>query len=558
MKIITRLIITLLLAAIVVFVALWILLQTQWGTRQLSDYLNKQSSNQLQFSSVSYSLKTPWIITLNQFTMGERNKPPYLTTGSTDLELSTRQLSEPGYLQSITLRNGRLDLASAASSAPGLRADTLRLDNMQVTDTSIDADASGVTATFAPWLPISGKPLGANTRLQSRAASLTIQGMTAQNVLAQGTLSDRGITLTTINAKAAGGNISGALQRYPDGRWRINEMLLEALRLQTDKELRELLTPLIDGQPVMVDAMTVTNARLEGKDWAVTDLNLKLDDITFGNGGWQSENGQLSAHASEAVISNSHIITPELSASFSPEGIALRQATARWEGGNLRTQGQWIRNIRQLDLTSLTIDNLEYTLPAEWKGFLNTPLPDWLNRLTVQQLTASRNLIIDIDKEFPWQITALQGQAQGLELVQHQRWGVWNGRGEFSAPAATFNRTDMLSPAIGFNADSRAINISKLTGVVDKGQLGATATISQDSTRQTHLELRGEGIAANVLKNWGWPEISAPGAVNLTLSADASLAAGQPLRPGVNARLELNGSNGLHLNQVMSQGRVAP
>ncbi|WP_337221673.1 hypothetical protein, partial [Vibrio cholerae] len=75
----------------------------------------------------------------------------------------------------------------------------------------------------------------------------------------------------------------------------------------------------------------------------------------------------------------------------------------------VRTSGAWLRESKALILDDTAIAGLEYTLPENWKQLWMKPLPDWLNSLTLKKFSASRNLVIDIDPAFPWQITALDG-----------------------------------------------------------------------------------------------------------------------------------------------------
>ena len=82
---------------------------------------------------------------------------------------------------------------------------------------------------------------------------------------------------------------------------------------------------------------------------------------------------------------------------------------------------------------------LEYTLPANWKQLWMTPLPA-AAKPDAEKFSASRNLIIDVDPAFPWQITALDGYGGELQLVKNGSWGVWNGSATLNAAAATFNR----------------------------------------------------------------------------------------------------------------------
>jgi hypothetical protein len=40
----------------------------------------------------------------------------------------------------------------------------------------------------------------------------------------------------------------------------------------------------------------------------------------------------------------------------------------------------------------------------------------------------SRNLVIDIDPAFPWQITSLDGYGANLQLVKDRQWGLGRQR----------------------------------------------------------------------------------------------------------------------------------
>lgn len=145
--------------------------------------------------------------------------------------------------------------------------------------------------------------------------------------------------------------------------------------------------------------------------------------MTFSKDDWQTQEGKLSMNASEFIYGSLHFFDPILNAEFSPQGIALRQFTTRWEGGMVRTSGNWLRSNKALVLDDAAIAGLEYTLPENWKQQWMKPLPTWLNSLTLKKFSASRNLVIDIDPSFPWQLTALDGYGANLGLVQNNQWG---------------------------------------------------------------------------------------------------------------------------------------
>ncbi len=113
----------------------------------------------------------------------------------------------------------------------------------------------------------------------------------------------------------------------------------------------------------------------------------------------------------------------------------------------MRTSGNWLRAGNALVLDDTAFAGLEYTLPANWKQLWMTPLPAWLQSLTLKKFSASRNLIIDVDPAFPWQITALDGYGGELQLVKNGSWGVWNGSATLKRRGGDF-QPDRRAPPI--------------------------------------------------------------------------------------------------------------
>ncbi len=83
----------------------------------------------------------------------------------------------------------------------------------------------------------------------------------------------------------------------------------------------------------------------------------------------------------------------------------------------VRTSGNWLRDGKTLILDDAAIAGLEYTLPKNWQQLWMETTPGWLNSLQLKRFSASRNLIIDIDPDFPWQLTTLDGYGANLTLV---------------------------------------------------------------------------------------------------------------------------------------------
>ncbi|EMN8584519.1 AsmA family protein [Klebsiella aerogenes] len=558
MKFLGKLILWLLIALLVVIVAAYFALQTRWGARQASSWLSESTGWKIAFDKMAHDFSSPLHLQLQNVTFGRDGKPPTLVARTVDIGFSTRQFSDPLHADEIVLSNGTLNLSPVSASMP-FAADRLQLRDMAFNspDSEWNLSAQRVTGGVMPWQPEAGDVLGRKAQIQMSAGSMNINGVEASNVLIQGAIDNGEVTLSTLGADIARGTLTGNAKRHADGSWLVDNLRLNEIRLQSAKPLNEFLAPLTSVPSLQIGRLDVTDARLQGPGWAVTDLDLNLRNLTLSHNGWQSDDGTLSMNASEFIYGSLNFLDPIVNAEFSPQGIALRQFSSRWEGGMVRTSGNWLRAGNALVLDDAVFAGLEYTLPSNWKQLWMEPMPGWLQSLTLKKFSASRNLIIDIDPAFPWQITALDGYGGELQLVKDGQWGVWNGSATLNAAAATFNRIDVRRPSLKLNANASTVNISELSAFTERGILQATAAVSQLPQRQVNLSLNGRGVPLNILQAWGWPALPISGDGNFQLTANGSVQANAPLKPSVNGQLSATNIDKQQVAQVMRNGEVS-
>ena len=538
MKFIGKLILYVLIALLVVILGLYFLLQTRWGVEHISTWISEHSDYRLSFEAMDHRFSSPSHILLKDVTFGRDGQPATLVAKTVDIGLSTRQLTHPRHVDTILLQNGTLNISPQTAPFP-FQADRLQLQDMAFNSpgSKWDLSAQRVNGGVIPWLPEAGNVLGRKAQIQLSAGSLTLNDVPAANVLIEGSIDNEQVTLSNIGADIARGALTGVVKRLADGSWMVENLRLNDIRLQSDKSLAGFFAPLNTIPSLQINRLEVTDARLQGPDWAVTDLDLSLRNLTFSKDDWQTQEGKLSMNASEFIFGSLHLFDPILNAEFSPQGIALRQFTSRWEGGMVRTSGNWLREGKALILDDAAIAGIEYTLPENWKQRWMQPLPAWLNSLTLKKFSASRNLVIDIDPAFPWQLTALDGYGANLGLVQNNQWGIWSGNATLNAAAATSNRTDVRRPSLALTANGSTINISELSAYTEKGLLEATASISQLPQRQAQVSLNGRGVPMTILQQWGWPALPLSGDGNIQLTATGNIQADTPLKPTVNGQL---------------------
>ncbi|EFV4629437.1 AsmA family protein [Salmonella enterica] len=558
MKLIGRLLLYVLIACLVVIFGFYFLLQTRWGADHISNWVSENSGYHLTFDVMDHRFSAPSHLLLENVTFGRDGQPATLVAKTVDIDLSIRQLTAPLHVDTILLQDGTLNISVQTAPFP-FEADRLQLRNMALNSPGSEwrLSAQRVNGGVMPWHPEAGRVLGNKAQIQLSAGSLTLNDVPATNVLIEGSIDHNQVMLNTVGADMARGALTGVARRNADGSWVVENLRLNDIRLQSDKSLSEFFAPLTTVPSLQIGRLEVTDSSLQGPDWAVTDLDLSLRNLTLRKEDWQSQEGKLSMNASEFIYGSLHLLDPILNAEFSPQGVALRQFTTRWEGGMVRTSGAWLRESKALILDDTAIAGLEYTLPENWKQLWMKPLPDWLNSLTLKKFSASRNLVIDIDPAFPWQITALDGYGANLELVQHHQWGVWSGNATLNAAAATFNRVDVRRPSLSLTANASTVNISDLSAFTGKGILEATASVSQLPQRQTQISLNGRGVPMDVLQQWGWPALPIAGDGNIQLTASGNIQADAPLKPTVNGQLHAVNAQKQQITQTMQAGVVS-
>ncbi|HEM6718140.1 TPA: AsmA family protein [Citrobacter koseri] len=558
MKFIGKLILYILIALLVVILGLYFLLQTRWGAEHVSAWISENSGYSLTFDVMDHRFSAPSHVLLENVTFGRDGQPATLVAKTVDIGLSSRQITDPLHVDAILLQDGTLNISPQTAPLP-VQADRLQLQNMALNSPGGEWNLSAqrVNGGVVPWHPEAGKVLGNKAQIQLSASSLTLNDVPATNVLIEGSIDKEQVILSNIGADIARGALTGVARCNADGSWVVENLRLNDIRLQSDKSLTDFFAPLTAIPSLQIGRLEVTDARLQGPDWAVTDLDLSLRNLTFSKDDWQTQEGKLSMNASEFIYGSLHFFDPILNAEFSPQGIALRQFTTRWEGGMVRTSGNWLRNGKALILDDAAIAGLEYTLPENWKQQWMKPLPSWLNSLTLKKFSASRNLVIDIDPAFPWQLTALDGYGANLGLVQNHQWGVWSGNATLNAAAATFNRVDVRRPSLALAANSSTVNINELSAFTEKGLLEATASVSQLPQRQTKVSLNGRGVPMNVLQQWGWPALPISGDGNIQLTASGNIQADAPLKPTVNGQLHAVNADKQQVTQTMRAGVVS-
>lgn len=557
MKFIGKLLISILLILLLITILIYVLLQTSWAAGWIGKLVTQHSDFNLSLSRIDHSWAEPAEIRVNDIVFGQKGRPPILVAKQMITGLSAGQLTAPYQFYRIQLQDGTLNLAASLPISK-LGADVLQLNDMALQSPQGDWHLNGqqVNAGITPWKPQPGFPLGSNASFQLSARSLSLNGILAENVLVQGEINNRQLKLENLGADLSQGELTGNARRDANGDWQVDNLRLSNVRMQTDKSLNDFLQQIFQVPKIAIRRFDLIDARMEGKNWAFSDLDMTLRNITFQNGDWSADDGSIAFNANDLIDGAVHLNDPIADLAFSPQGIDIRQFSGRWQGGLMRTSGRWLRDGQQLQLDEFMVAGLEYTLPINWRETWQQPLPAWLAQITIDKFTANRNLLIDINPAFPFQITALEGYGKQLELARDHQWGIWAGSLNLNGSDATFNKIDVRRPSLALTADPQKINVTDVSAFAGDGLLEANALMGQQPARNFSLNMTGKAVPLNVIEHWGWPSMPLTGNGNMQLTLTGQLDARLPLKPTLNGKLQALNASGQTLNQTMANGQL--
>lgn len=556
MKFIGKLLLTILLLLLLAVLLIYFVGQTRWAADWVSRWISQNSEYRLSVERITHSWNQPEQIHLTGVTFGQNNQPPVLIAKQIELGLSLQQLTVPDHFDSLTLYDGTFNISPRQEAILPVQAGVLRLRNMTLQFNDGDdwqLTAQQVNAGITPWQAKTGDILGENTQFQLSAASMALNGVPASQVLVQGEVNQGKLFFNNFGAGVAQGELTGAAWRDTDGQWQVNSLRLSHVRFQSALTLAKFQERFRTLAPITVQRLDLIDARLEGIEWAINGLNLALKEVTFQNGNWRSQQGTLSVNASDVIYGGLHLIDPIISAQLSPKGIAIDEFSTRWQNGLLRATGKWQQAEQRLQLDDLAVVGVEYTLPTDWRDLWLQPLPSWLAEVYLAKMITNRNLLIDINPDFPFQITGLDGYASDLLLAKDHHWGIWSGSLKLNAHDATFNRVDVRLPSMALRANEKQISVTELSAFRSDGLLNAKVNIEQLPRKPFTLSLDGRSVPLNTLQQWGWRPVPLEGEGNLRLELQGLLNGEQSFKSSLQGILSATDKEGQTLKQPLPE-----
>lgn len=352
--------------------------------------------------------------------------------------------------------------------------------------------------------------------------------------------------ISEISGELNHGFFIGSGKRTTDGSITVDSLAMSGIGWQSNLSFDQLLTEISYPYPIFLKNIDLINANFQGKDWAISGLNAEIQKLGLINGSWNTSHSKFELDASQLVIKNQQIEQLIANLETKNDRLNINKLSGYYEKGIFNLRGYWQRDNKSLTLDNVELGGILYTLPEHWLSFFAAPAPDWLSNLSIKQFTLSQSLLMNINSDFPFEFTGLNGSMTDVDFIKHQQWGFWQGKASFSADSGTLNQAMLRRPSMEIRQSGQASVAATVTTSTGQGviKFGVLAK-QQPSNVLFLLRSSGSNIDLSLLNQWGWEGLPREiiGDFDLTLQGNLLAKSIQNTLNGELVAIPLQGKN---------------
>jgi hypothetical protein len=499
---IKRLILTLLVIPLIALPIAYFTLQTHQGAKWISHWLSNDNNNyQISIQQIRHSFTSPLRVDLKGLLV-KRKGQEIINVADAFAIFNGNPLSNPNWLWHLQLENGRIIVKYPSLNGIQLRSDWLLIKNVEldITTPNNHIILRRVSAGIRPWTP-NDTTVDSSFRLS--ASTFSVNEHNCRNLLILGGMKKGNLIIESFGADLPNGDITGQIIQYRNNKvWQVNNLYLNHFRWQSEQSPLELFNKINIFSGLDIRQLNIIGASFEGPDWALNDASLSLQNIRWRKGQWSAQNNsKINFNAESIVYGDLYLNDPIVKLGVTGHDIDIQQLNARWQGGLLKAEGQWRND--ELTLNNVILSAVEYTLPSNWRSLIDYPFPDWLKSFKINNLKSGRNVIIDTNPQFPFQLTLLDIDGQNLTLLKDRRFSLWDGKLNIHADNATFNKIDIRYPRLEINGEQTDI-AAEFSTFIDRGIMEGKLAADKSHRGGFTLDLTGQNVPLHALNAWHW------------------------------------------------------
>lgn len=547
-----------LLLLLLLFMFAYISLQTRWGASYSSQFLSQFTDYDIDVGIMGHEFSTPGEFIFQDVKLTSKNNDLSLDAQQIVIDVNWRNLFSGTAIKRLVITQGTLSaVVSPNAVLLPISASILQFENSQITlkEDNDTVQVVGFTGGITPWKPAENTPFGyGDFRFTSN--QLKFNNLSFKNIAVTGKLQQQGTEISQASAYLNNGYIAGVGKRLNDGTITIDSLTMNKVGWESDIYFDHLFDAITSEKPLQAKNVELTNVDIQGKDWALSGLSTEIDQLSFVRGSWISPQSKINFNVDQFVVKDQQLSTLIGELNINGDNLNINKLSGYYNKGVFNLSGSWQRNDRILTVDEGKLAGILYTLPENWLSFFAEPAPTWLSGLSIKKFTLSQSLLMNIQPQFPFELTALSGNIENVDLIKQKQWGVWSGKATFNADSGTINQVLVRRPFIEVRQSGKSSAAASLTVSTDKGISKIGLLVKQEPNKVPFL-LRASGSNIDLidLNQWGWSGFPAQviGDFDVTLQGDLLAPS---LAKSVNGELMASPLQGKRLYRTVVNGVV--
>lgn len=506
MRLLSKLVLTLMLVVVVSLTTLIGLLHTRYNESLLNFALAQISPYQILAKKIDYDIRKPYQIRFEHAEVTQ-NKHILFHADSIQLWLSKQSFNKDKLIfDGLQINNIAPENIQHAPQFPPLEIKRLVLNNTNINTPQftikqglIQIDNWQTPTNNTPWWQ------SFNGNLQISATSIKWHQLQLQKLLINADKQGQQWQFNGFSADWHQATITAQAQLNNNSHHlNIDQLTVSQFRLQDQHLLNDWLqqfTPqIVPFKTITLKRLDVVNSSIELPQGGADDINLSLENWQWPQNYWQQKNSRLSFSASHAKWHQLNVEQPLAELQFMPQQIISHGMSANLLGGSVRIDG-WV-DPQQLFISSLKANGIKWFLDKNWRQTLQ----QWQHRYTdviIKKLDINNSQITSPASTFPFQLAGIDIDAQDAVLKQNNQWGLWQGNIEANLGFGSLNQVIITQAIATMHSNAGQWQLDKLVLPFKQGILKARARIAlNDQQRPWQLTVMGDSVPVQTLYRW--------------------------------------------------------
>ncbi|WP_180560334.1 hypothetical protein [Arsenophonus endosymbiont of Apis mellifera] len=498
----------LILTLVILIIFIYLIIQTQWGAKQLSDILSKYTLYDVKIGVISHHLTRPGEIVLQDIAIHNKQNSFKLNVKQITFELQWQKIFTDSWLHRLIVTEGELTLPSSRQIFP-FNSKILQLENMNVSYRigNIGLSANNMTGGIIPWQPTAHNPFGEGN-FQFTTEQFEINNIHLTTLLVKGSYKTNFLFINELSAYLNNGVINASAIQYTDQALTLAKLMLTNTGWQFSSSLSQLANKLLDIKKLNIKQLNLTDTHFEGKDWAIAGLSGKVNNIVLSAGNWNHSNSEISLNIDELIYKNQQISQLMADMTFANDILHINRLAGYYDKGLFNIEAKWHTKQQSINIINAQLAGIRYQLADDWFNFFQSVVPNWLNSLHITNFKLTNSLLMDVNVNFPFELTNVNGYLSNIDLIKQKKWGLWQGKGGFMASSGTLNQITLRQPYIQVLPHSDRSFKAELNSNVENGLVKLTANIQQQANDGAFsLSANGINVDLAILNHWGWKNL---------------------------------------------------